>query len=181
MNDSFPTTVSGVARDHFQLWFRQPVEAQDASRVPSRERPKDPCGSVQRGRNHRVGSHQVPRDPLSNSGLTEELDEPIGTAAAYAVRNVPVARPEERCRGGVGRDARIHLRHRHRGGRVYERAPRRSRPNRAAPWRRRRTPYLADVMNIDAPVVAPGTHQERAARLASKRAEPEVARSPAYP
>jgi hypothetical protein len=43
-----------------------------------------------------VGSHQVPRDPLSNSGLTEELDEPIGTAAAYAVRNVPVARPEER-------------------------------------------------------------------------------------
>ena len=96
MNDSFPTTVSGVARDHFQLWFRQPVEAQDASRVPSRERPKDPCGSVQRGRNHRVGSHQVPRDPLSNSGLTEELDEPIGTADAYAVRNVPVARPEER-------------------------------------------------------------------------------------
>jgi Mg/Co/Ni transporter MgtE len=40
---------------------------------------------------------------------------------------------------------------------------------------------LADVMDIDAPVVAPGTHQERAARLASKRAEPEVARSPAYP
>ena len=57
MNDSFPTTVSGVALDHFQLWFRQPVEAQDASRVPSRERPKDPCGSVQRGWNHRVGSH----------------------------------------------------------------------------------------------------------------------------
>lgn len=43
-----------------------------------------------------MGSHQVPRDPLSNSGLTEELDEPIGTAAACAVRNVPVARPEER-------------------------------------------------------------------------------------
>lgn len=40
MNDSFPTTVSGVARDHFQLWFRQPVEAQDASRVPSRRGPK---------------------------------------------------------------------------------------------------------------------------------------------
>ena len=133
MNDSFPTTVSGVARDHFQLWFRQPVEAQDASRVPSRERPKDPCGSVQRGRNHRVGSHQVPRDPLSNSGLTEELDEPIGTAAAYAVRNVPVARPEERVGAvldgmrGSTFDGAIVV------ARVYERAPRRSRPNRAAP------------------------------------------------
>jgi hypothetical protein len=42
-----------------------------------------------------VRSHQVPRDPLSNSGLTEELDVPIGTAAAYAVRSVPVAMPEE--------------------------------------------------------------------------------------
>jgi magnesium transporter len=34
---------------------------------------------------------------------------------------------------------------------------------------------LADMMDIDAPVVAPGTHQERVAWLASKRAEPGVA------
>jgi len=34
---------------------------------------------------------------------------------------------------------------------------------------------LADLMDIDAPVVAPGTHQERAAWLASKRGEPGVA------
>src|SRR5215203_4028142 len=81
------------------------------------------------------GQSSEPRDPLSNYGLTEELDEPIGTAAAYAVRNAPVARPEERVGAvcGVGRDARVHLRQRHRRGRVYEGAPRRSRLNRAAP------------------------------------------------
>jgi len=70
---------------------------------------------------------------LPNSALTEELDEPIGTAAAYAVRNVPVARPEERVGAvldgmrGSTFDSAIVV------ARVYERAPRRSRPNRAAP------------------------------------------------
>jgi hypothetical protein len=70
---------------------------------------------------------------LPNSALTEELDEPIGTAAAYAVRNVPVARPEERVGAvldgmrGSTFDGAIVV------ARVYERAPRRSRPNRAAP------------------------------------------------
>ena len=49
MNNSFPTAVLVSLVTTFSLWFRQPVEAQDASRVPSRERPKDPCGSVQRG------------------------------------------------------------------------------------------------------------------------------------
>jgi hypothetical protein len=50
------------------------------------------------GWNHGVGTHQVPPDSISNSDLTEELDQRIGTAAAHAVRNVPVAEPEE----GVG-------------------------------------------------------------------------------
>ena len=45
-----------------------------------------------------MGTHQVPPDSISNSGLTEELDQRIGTAAAHAVRNVPVAKPEERVR-----------------------------------------------------------------------------------
>jgi magnesium transporter len=44
------------------------------------------------GWNHRVGTHQIPPDSISNSGL----DQRIGTAAAHAVRNVPVAKPEER-------------------------------------------------------------------------------------
>jgi magnesium transporter len=42
-----------------------------------------------------VGTHQVPPDSISNSGLTAGLDQRIGTAAAHAVRNVPVAKPEE--------------------------------------------------------------------------------------
>ena len=45
-----------------------------------------------------MGAHQVPPDSTSNSGLTEELDQRIGTAAAHAVRNVPVTKPEERVR-----------------------------------------------------------------------------------
>ena len=48
------------------------------------------------GWNHGVGTHQVPPDSISNSDLTEELDQRIGTAAAHAVRNVPEAKPEER-------------------------------------------------------------------------------------
>jgi hypothetical protein len=133
MNDSFPTTVSGVARDHFQLWFRQPVEAQDASGVPSRERPKDPCGSVQHGMESLSGTSSGTAIPAFELRPDEELDEPIGTAAAYAVRNVPVARPEERVGAvldgmrGSTFDSAIVV------ARVYERAPRRSRPNRAAP------------------------------------------------
>jgi magnesium transporter len=43
-----------------------------------------------------VGTHRVPTDSISNSGLTEELEQRISTAAAHAVRNVPVAKPEER-------------------------------------------------------------------------------------
>jgi hypothetical protein len=42
-----------------------------------------------------VGTHHLPPESVSNSGLTEELDQRIGTAAAHAVRNVPVAKPEE--------------------------------------------------------------------------------------
>ncbi len=48
------------------------------------------------GWNDGVGAHQVPPDWVSNSGLKEELDQRIGTAAAHAVRNVPVAEPDER-------------------------------------------------------------------------------------
>ena len=47
------------------------------------------------GWNHGVGTHHVPPDSISNAGLTEELDQRIGTAAAHAVRNVPLAKPEE--------------------------------------------------------------------------------------
>ena len=92
---------------------------------------------------------------------------------AYAVRNAPVARPEERVGAvcGVGRDARVHLRQRHRRGRVYERHSSVS-PQSSCSWRRRRNAVLADVMDTEAPVVAPGTHQERAAWLASKRGQP---------
>src|SRR5829696_6005413 len=53
------------------------------------------------GWNHRVGTHQIPPDSISNSGL----DQRIGTAAAHAVRNVPVAKTEERV-GAVGWNAR---------------------------------------------------------------------------
>jgi len=72
------------------------------------------------------------RGALPNSALTEELDEPIGAAATYAVRNVPVARPEERVGAGLDGmhgsfDSAIVV------ARAYEQAPRRSRPNRAAP------------------------------------------------
>jgi hypothetical protein len=47
------------------------------------------------GWNHGVGTHQVPPDSVSNFDLTEKLDQRIGTAAAHAVRNVPVAKPEK--------------------------------------------------------------------------------------
>jgi hypothetical protein len=123
-----------------------------------------------------VGSQQVPRDPLSNSGLTEELDEPIGAAAAYAVRNVPVARPEERvgwgvrCWTGCGStfDSAIVVAVCTNGRLVGLAA---IELLLAAPA----DAVLADVMDIDPPVVAPDTHQERAAWLASKRTEPGVA------
>jgi magnesium transporter len=118
-----------------------------------------------------VGSHQVPRDPLSNSGLTEELDVPIGTAAAYAVRNVPVARPEERVaavldgmRGftfNSGIVVAVCT-----NGRLVGLAP--IELLLAAPT----DAVVADVMDIDAPVVAPGTHRERAAWW-RRRAEPK--------
>jgi hypothetical protein len=45
-----------------------------------------------------VGTHQVPPDSISNAGPTEELDRQIGTATAHAVRNVPIAKLEERVR-----------------------------------------------------------------------------------
>ena len=42
-----------------------------------------------------MGTHQVPPDSIPNAGLTEELDRRIGTAAAHAVSNVPMAKPDE--------------------------------------------------------------------------------------
>ena len=47
------------------------------------------------GWNHGMGTHQVPPDSIPNAGLTEELDRRIGTAAAHAVSNVPMAKPDE--------------------------------------------------------------------------------------
>ena len=77
------------------------------------------------------------------------------------------------CRGGVERDVRVHLRQRHcravcMNGRLAGLAPIKLLLTAPA------DAVLADVMDIDPPVVAPGTY-ERAAWLASKRAEPGVA------
>jgi Mg/Co/Ni transporter MgtE len=86
---------------------------------------------------------------------------------------VPVTKPEA-CRGSVGRHARVHLRQCCRRGRVHQRA----RGGLAPIERLLAAPadaVMADVMDSDPPMVAPGTHQEQAAWLASKRAEPNLA------
>ena len=121
-----------------------------------------------------MGTHQVPPDSISNSDLTEELDQRIGTAAAHAVRNVPVAKPEERVgsvldgmRGSTFDSAVVVAVCTN--GRLVGLAP--IERLLAAPA----DAVLADVMDGDPPVVAPGTDQERAAWLASQRAEPGLA------
>src|SRR5215218_3285630 len=122
------------------------------------------------GWNHRVGTHQIPPDSISNSGL----DQRIGTAAAHAVRNVPVAKPEERVRAvwegmrGSTFDSAVVVAV-CTNGRLVGLAP--IERLLAAPA----DAVMADVMDSDPPVVAPGTHQERAAWLASQRAEPGLA------
>ena len=98
----------------------------------------------------------------------------MGTAAAYAVRNAPVARPEERVAAvldgirGSTIDSGIVVPCVRTGASSVS-------PQSSCSLAAPADAVLADVMNIDAPVVAPGTHQERAAWLASKRAEPGVA------
>ena len=119
-----------------------------------------------------MGSHQVPRDPLSNSGLTEELDEPIGrlrgSQRAVARSEGRVGAVLDGMRGSTFDSAIVVAVCMN--GRLVGLAP--IELLLAAPT----DAVLADVMNIDAPVVAPGTHQERAAWLAPKRAgEPGVA------
>jgi hypothetical protein len=111
---------------------------------------------------------------MSNSGLSEELDQRIGTAAAHAVRNVPMAKPEERVgsvldgmRGSTFDSAVVVAVCT--SGRLVGLAP--IERLLAAPA----DAVMADVMDNDPPVVAPGTHQERAAWLACKRAEPGLA------
>ncbi len=126
------------------------------------------------GWNQGVGTHQVPPDSNSNSGLTGELDKRIGTAAAHAVRNVPVAGPEERVRAvwdgmrGFTFDSAVVMavctKERLVGLAPIERLL-------AAPS----DAVMADVMDGDPPVVAPGTDQEWAAWLASQRAQPGLA------
>ena len=121
-----------------------------------------------------MGTHQVPPDSISNTGLTKELDQRIGTAAAHAVRNVPVAKPEEGV-GAVWDGMR---------GSTYDSAVvvavcANGRLVGLAPIERLvaapADAVMADVMDSDPPVVAPGTDQERAAWLASQRAEPGLA------
>ena len=126
------------------------------------------------GWNHGVGTHQVPPDSISNSDLTEELDQRIGTAAAHAVRNVPEAKPEERVgsvldgmRGSTFDSAVVVAVCTN--GRLVGLVP--IERLLAAPA----DAVLAEVMDSDPPVVAPGTDQERAAWLASQRAEPGLA------
>ncbi len=126
------------------------------------------------GWNHGVGTHQVPPDSISNSDLTEELDQRIGTAAAHAVRNVPEAKPEERVgsvldgmRGSTFDSAVVVAVCT--SGRLVGLVP--IERLLAAPA----DAVLAEVMDSDPPVVAPGTDQERAAWLASQRAEPGLA------
>jgi magnesium transporter len=111
---------------------------------------------------------------MSNSDPAKELDQRIGTAAAHAVRNVPVAGPEERVgavldgmRGSTFDSAvvvAVCV-----NGRLVGLAP--IERLLAAPA----DAVMAEVMDSDPPAVAPGTDQERAAWLASQRAEPGLA------
>jgi magnesium transporter len=126
------------------------------------------------GWNHVVGTHQVPPDSVSNAGLTEELEQRIGTAAVHAVRNVPVAEPEARVGSvldgmrGCTFDSAVVVAV-CTNGRLVGLAPIESLL--AAPA----GAVMADVMDNDPSMVAPGMHQERAAWLACKRAEPGLA------
>jgi magnesium transporter len=122
----------------------------------------------------RSGNSSGTPDSTSNSNLTEELEQRIGTAAAHAVRNVPVAKPEERVgavldgmRGSTFDSAVVAAVCMN--GRLVGLAP--IERLLAAPA----DAVMADVMDSNPPVVAPGTHQEQAAWLASQRAEPGLA------
>ena len=81
MNDRFPTAVLVSLVTTFS--YGSPT-GRGSGRIscPIAREAQRPVRQCPAWWNHWVGSHQVPRDPLSNSGLTEELDEPIGTAAA---------------------------------------------------------------------------------------------------
>ena len=107
-------------------------------------------------------------DAVSNFDLTEKLDQRIGTAAAHAVRNVPVAKPEKRVGAvldgmrGCTFDSAVVVAVCS-NGRLVGLAP--IERLLAAPA----DAVMADVMDNDPPLVAPGTHQEQAAWLASQQ------------
>lgn len=120
--------------------------------------------------NHQAASHSGPPSP----DLTEELDRAIGTAAEHAVRNVPVATPDDRVgtlvarmQGNVFDSAAIVAVCT--GGRLcglvtIERLLAASEDT-----------VVATIMDRDPPAVTPQTHQERAAWLATRRGESGLA------
>ena len=123
-----------------------------------------------------MGTHQLPPDAVSNFDLTKKLDQRIGTAAAHAVRNVPVAKPEKRVGAvldgmrGCTFDSAVVVAVCS-NGRLVGLAP--IERLLAAPA----DAVMADVMDNDPPLVAPG-HAPGTGRMASLAAA-AVRRSPA--